>query len=783
MTLDRSRRHPTTQRWRSAVVAALLTVATVATVQLAGPRPGATLGAVIAVTPDQVVHNGFVGYIFHPTISGRGEAVTVHDAEVRENGFVLLDTPGQDPMVRGDSIAVSGDGCTAFWARPSGSGSTATATLIGVTDRCAPAERGLLTTSGWYDDSAQVAVSHDGRFGVILLQDLPVGVEFPIPRLVRVDTRTGAVRDMPLPAGYFGWDPRNGVDISDDGNLVVVPVVGNPPPAGFAAGTVALQDVAIWDVAANTSSPISVQGALQAGSAAFPSISGDGRFVSWAASKPYTGTESGTGPWVYVRDRGTGSTRLVSAAGGTSYDSSLSRDGSQIAYTVGPGRCNYDARQFNNLESSCVGVRIDVALSATPGFGGGFSIETISLDPSGRTVGQHVEPELSGNGRWVTWVSDAYGPLLGISSNETGNRHAFVRRRDPGLAVDGLDLGSIPAGTSTVGTTTVRNTGRTSVYIERRDTAPGQFTVVGGSCTIGMSLPPGAICTLDIRFAAPSTATTVTGTITVGENGFDPVTATGTLRGSSRTTPTTAPPPTTTTPPTVVPTTTIGQGVPTTTAGTITLVASPNPVDFGGVAAGIGSPLQTITVRNTGTAGGVLVTTLTGPHPDDFFVARNDCNTVDLAPGSACTMDVILIARDAGVRTAVLTTSSGAASVAVPLQGTGTFAPRIVVTPAAVTARGITTIIGQGFPPGDPVVVEIGQDLIRPVTPDETGEFRIPMTPAGVLDLGNHLVQVDARPDVYDDVRGQLVVVLPTFEPQGPGGPAFGSSIIVTRGT
>jgi hypothetical protein len=775
------------RRVRRALAATALIASTVTVVQLVRPGSGATLGAVVAITPDQVVPDGFVGYVFHPTISGRGETVSVHDAEVRENGFVLLDTPGADPMIRGDSIAVSGDGCTAFWARPSGSANTSDATLIGVTDRCAGSERGLLTTSGWYDDANQVAVSHDGRFGVVLLQDLPPGTEFPTPRLVRVDTRDGVTRNMPLPTGYVGWDPRHGVDISDDGNLVVVPVVGAPPPVGVAAQQVALQDIALWDVAANTSTPISVPGALRAGSAAFPSISGNGRYVSWAASKPYTGTESGLGPWVYVRDRSTGATQLVSAPDGTAYDSSLSRDASQVAYTVGPGDCDYDVGQFDDLEFDCPGARIDVAFSASPGLGGAITVEAISLDADGRQVGQHVEPELSGNGRWVTWVSDAYGPLLGVASQETGRRHAFVRRRDPGLTVDALDVGTIPAASSVVRTTTVRNTGRTSVYLDRIDPAPGQFTLVGGSCVIGTIMPPGSTCTVDLRFTAPNATTTVDGSMIVGENGYDPVIATGALRGSARqavTTTTTVPSGPTTTLPSITTTTTIGQGNPTTTTtpGTLALTATPNPVDFGGVAAGIGSPAQTVTVQNTGTAGGVLVTTLTGPHPDDFYVARNGCNTVDLPPDATCTMDIILIARDAGERTAVLTVSSGAASVDVPLRGVGTFEPRIVVTPAAVTARGFTTIVGQGFPPGDPVVVEIGADLERPVTPDEIGELRIPIAPAGILGLGNHRVQVDARPGVYDDVRSQLVVVLPTFEPQGPGGPAFGSSVIVTRG-
>ena len=50
------------------------------------------------------------------------------------------------------------------------------------------------------------------------------------------------------------------------------------------------------------------------------------------------------------------------------------------------------------------------------------------------------------------------------------------------------------------------------------------------------------------------------------------------------------------------------------------------------------------------------------------------------------------------------------------------------------------------------------------------------------LTLGNFVLRVDPVPDVFDLVQGQLVVVLGTFEPQGPGGAAFGDAIIVTRG-
>jgi hypothetical protein len=45
------------------------------------------------------------------------------------------------------------------------------------------------------------------------------------------------------------------------------------------------------------------------------------------------------------------------------------------------------------------------------------------------------------------------------------------------------------------------------------------------------------------------------------------------------------------------------------------------------------------------------------------------------------------------------------------------------------------------------------------------------------------VLRVDPVPDVFDIVQGQLVVALPTFEPQGPGGAVFGTALIVTRGS
>ena len=47
-----------------------------------------------------------------------------------------------------------------------------------------------------------------------------------------------------------------------------------------------------------------------------------------------------------------------------------------------------------------------------------------------------------------------------------------------------------------------------------------------------------------------------------------------------------------------------------------------------------------------------------------------------------------------------------------------------------------------------------------PITSDGQGQFRIPLSALGKLTLGSYILRVDPVPDVFDLVRGQLVVVL-----------------------
>ena len=767
--------HQTLRRAGCVAAAALLAITLGA---VAPTSPGSALGAVIAITPNEVTSNGFVGVVTDPSLSGRGEVAGLFDEEVQETSFVFLDAAGREPMLDGLGTAVSGDGCTALWARPNNSTNPADSVSIGVTNRCNGSERELFRTNNGYQSGGGLALNFDGRFGVAVLPP-SFASEFEPNAVARIDTTNGALTFMP-PHGfpYFGWDPHLGVDISDDGNVVVA------VESGSVASTTLqlLRDVVAWDVPSNTTAFLS--GApSQARGSGFPSISGDGRFVSFTSIKPLTGPQRAGGPWTFVADRSNGEIRMISVATERTYHSSITRDASQVAYTVAGPSCQFNPQTLAGIEFTCPGARVDVAYGPTPGFTAPFSRETISILANGAQGGTHMMPALSGNGQWVAWISDAGNALLGSGDPELGFQHAFTRRRDPGLAVDAVNFGTIAANTSSTLTTTVTNTGRTSISVDSITAAPGQFTIQGGgSCVGGMVLSPGTTCTVNVRYSAPNNNSTTNGSIVVSEFGKDAVSASNTLTGSSSFTP----PPTTTA--TTTTTTIAGQRTPpttttTTTPGNIALDADPNPVDFGQLAVGIGSPIQIVTITNVGTTSGQLFTDLGGSNPDDFFVARNGCNEVTLSPSESCTMDIMMIPLAGGLREASLILTAGGASGDIAMFGTGHFAPQLIATPGAITTDGFTTVIGRGFPPNETFDVHVDPTaLVLTATSDAEGQFRIPISALARLGLGNYVLRVDPVPDVFDLVRGQLVVVLGTFEPQGPGGAAFGEALIVTRG-
>ena len=756
---------------------ALLVIAGATTIWQAGG--GAALGPVLGITPDEVDPGGLSGYVQDVDLSGRGEIVGVRDDEVSDTASIELDDAGTEPAEDGDGIGVSGDGCTFV---------TLLAESVRVVDRCTATDQAFALPSS--NDEGDVTVTFDGRFAAFTRTQCAAAC---MTTVIRLDATSGQLVPLPVPAGYRVAGAEFNVDIDDSGDQVVVSLTDSKTTI-----------LARWTVSSGAVTALTDEGTGLW--SAFPSVSGDGRFVAFASNQPRGLGEAGEGPWVYVLDTASGVATLVSEPDGHAYFTSLTRDATQVAFAVGvhldelvgegpaalqalmiapPPGC-VDPVQFGlwNLESQCPPVRIDVAYGPSPGLADRFEVEQLSLAPDGSQVGQHRTPVLSGNGRWIGWITDVADQLVADPADRFGYQ-AVRRRRDPNLQIDSVSFAAVLLGGASNASTVVRNTGRTSVWLDEIVPEPAEFAVIGGTCAVGVSLPPGGTCTVDLRFT-PSAAGAAAGTLRVGETGFDPVTATAPLDGAGVATTTTSttttiappvitpiptPPTTTTRPPVVVP-------------GAPSLSANPTSIDFGDTPVALASDAHTVTVRNGGTASGVIATTLSGPHPDDFWVRTNGCNATTLTVGAQCSIEVLFVPRDGGPRSATLTVRSGASVVTVSLGGNGTFDPRLIPSPSMVTTRGVSVVYGVGFPPGDTfTVVVLGTDVTLEGTADATGVFRAPLEAAGVLPLGAYTLHVDGVADTFDAVEAPFLVGLATFAPQGASGPAFGSTnIIVARG-
>ena len=285
-------------------------------------------------------------------------------------------------------------------------------------------------------------------------------------------------------------------------------------------------------------------------SAAFPSVSGDGRFVSFAASKALVGRES--------RASARGSTSRTartarSAASATAqrrtaYHTSITtRRFTGRLHRGSPTACKYDTTTLSgrvlrlSRHPRSTSPSVPRPASRAP-----FSTETISLAPNGCAGTRDCTSSRRCRGTDAGWRGSPTPPPGSASTTRRSSGHnAFMRRRDPGLVVDPIDFGTIAANTTSTLATTVRNTGRTSVSLDSITATPGQFTIQGGgTCVGGSFLPPGATCTVNVRYAAPNNTSTTNGSITVAESGYDPISAAGGLIGRSSFTP---PPDTTTT--------------------------------------------------------------------------------------------------------------------------------------------------------------------------------------------------------------------------------------------
>ena len=219
--------------------------------------------------------------------------------------------------------------------------------------------------------------------------------------------------------GAQGFRSSEGPSLSADGRYVAFASKARNLVPG---DTNLVEDIFVRDRLAGTTRRVSVgQGGAQAnGASIIPSMSDDGRYVAFMsdASNLVAGDTNHVAD-VFVRDLVTGFTRRVSIgqggaqSNGASSFPALSRDGLHVAFQSAA----------SNLVSSDTNGTFDVFVRDLLA----NTTRRISVGPAGaQGNGASLYPAISGNGRFVAFISDATDLVTGDTN---GFRDVFVRDR------------------------------------------------------------------------------------------------------------------------------------------------------------------------------------------------------------------------------------------------------------------------------------------------------------------------------------------------------------------
>ena len=218
------------------------------------------------------------------------------------------------------------------------------------------------------------------------------------------------------------------------------------------------------------------------------------------------------------------------------------------------------------------------------------------------------------------------------------------------LSATSLTFASQRVGTTgTAQTLTVTNAASATATLALSAIGTGNgsdFTVTGGTCSVGVAIAIGSSCTVSVAFRPVATGTRA-GTLTLAHNGPDGK-AEVALAGTAID-----------------------------TAPVVSL--SPTTLSFSSVV-GVDSNSMRATLSNTGNAPLVLSsTTVAGTHAADFRLASGStcASGASIAGGSSCVVDLVFKPAAPGTRSATLTFAHNATggTSAVTLSGTGTLTP------------------------------------------------------------------------------------------------------------
>ena len=408
-----------------------------------------------------------------PAISGDGQWVAFYseatnlvagDSNELSDLFLRNLGTGSTTRISVDSSGTQADGANAYDESPSLSGdgryvafsSTATNLVAGdgngtsdvfVHDRQSGTTTRVSVASGGAagnDTSYSPAVSADGRYVAFLsaASNLVAGDTNSRDDVFVHDRTTGGTWRVSIDsAGAQANSYSRFPAISADGRFVAFLSLATNLVAGDTNGTV---DVFVHDRQSGATSRVSVssngsQGSGGTGVLARLSISPDGRFVVYpsALANLVDGDTNATYD-VFVHDRQSGATSLVSSDGGgavgrgPSYDPAISGDGRVVAFaSLAP---NLVAGDRNAESDIFVRDRLAGTISRIPA--------TPVAPPAGALVladgASHVSRQATVGGRWVVFTSSA-GNLVAGDTNASAD--VFVRDRQS-QTTERVSLGS-----------------------------------------------------------------------------------------------------------------------------------------------------------------------------------------------------------------------------------------------------------------------------------------------------------------------------------------------------
>ena len=458
------------------------------------------------------------------------------------------------------------------------------------------------------------------------------------------ETTTDSTEPAPVPPSWVASPATSA------GDVILVSQVGGKPSTLGASGPVVSADGHY--VAYVSSSP------ELAGSATLPECLGD----ACPAQVYRFDAVDGRTDLVSRQNTASGAEQIAADQGGS--QPTITDDGSQVGF-VTRSRNLFPVQALPPTETDDGEI---VVSEVDQGLVRRVSTTVDGLTPVAAT---NAHPELSASGRVIVFDTLDAGAITGKA---TTGRHVVSVVRTAELSAAALDLGTSGVNlASNEWFVAIRNLGPSSAVPTSAAATPG-FIVTGGTCQLGLAVPPGQGCTVAVR-AVPALIGRYQGWISVSESIPHAVSVNTLLTAAG---------------------------------GEPRLYPDISGIDFPAATVETTTVVQASSFKNIGlTPARIGAVTIEGANPGDFVVVDDQCVGRVIAVNSTCAIGVQFAPTDVGYRTALLvvTTAEGEYTSSV-LSGEASREAVLSVPVDKVRAGDEVPFGGSGFRPG--VVLSIG---------------------------------------------------------------------------